>query len=158
MPIQTFFWSANCTFLVCKLCLLLQIILDLWSVLILEIFSSWNIKTGQFQFLVTFFSIFFWSVNCTSGLEIRSAYHRIFWTWFTWGFLVFSFLVFSVFKYIKFTLSSSFSWSWNVEVLVCKLYMQNFIRKILYAKFTVNDPIAEKKNSAKLPGVCPANG
>ena len=33
-----FFWSANCTILVCKLCLLSQTILNLWPVLILEIF------------------------------------------------------------------------------------------------------------------------
>ena len=40
------------------------------------------------------------------------------------GFLVFSFLVFRVFKYLlKFTLSSNFSGSGNVEVLVCKLYI-----------------------------------
>ena len=70
MPIQNFFWSANCTILVCKLCLLFQTILDLWSVLILEIFSgwdikkgqfqfsSWDIKQGQFQFLVTFLAVF----------------------------------------------------------------------------------------------------
>ena len=48
--------------------LIFETILDLWSVLILEIFSSWDIKKGQFQFLVTFLAVFFWSVNCTSGL------------------------------------------------------------------------------------------
>ena len=47
LPIQTFFWSANCTILACKLCLLFETILYLWSVLILDIFSSWDIKKGQ---------------------------------------------------------------------------------------------------------------
>ena len=42
----------------------------LWSVLILEIFSSWDVKKGQFQFLSTFLAGFFWSVNYTSGLCI----------------------------------------------------------------------------------------
>ena len=106
-----FFWSANCTFLVCKLCLLFQTILYLWPVLILELFSGWDVKKGQFQFLVTFLAVFFWSVNFTSGLEsglyiITYFEHR---QCFIWGFLVFSFLVFSVFKYLKFTLSSNFS-------------------------------------------------
>ena len=32
VPIQTFFWSVNCTSLVCKLCMLFQTILDLWAV------------------------------------------------------------------------------------------------------------------------------
>ena len=72
VPIQTFSWSANCTFLVCKLCLLFQAILDLWPVLILESFSSWDIKKGQFQFLVTFLAVFFWSVNCTNQVCISS--------------------------------------------------------------------------------------
>ena len=64
----TLFWSVNCTSLVCKLSVLFQTILDLWPVFILEIFSCWDIKKGQFQFLVTFLAVFFWSVNCTSGL------------------------------------------------------------------------------------------
>ena len=112
-------------FLVCKLCLLFRTILDLWPVLILEIFSSLDIKKGQFQFLVPFEAVFFWSVNCTSCLYIRSVYHHIYWTWVMFYLRVFSihFLVFSVFKYLKFTLSSNFSWSGNVEVLICKLYM-----------------------------------
>ena len=58
VPIETFFWSANCTILVCKLCLLFQTILDLWPVLILEIFSCWDIKKGQFEFLVSFLVVF----------------------------------------------------------------------------------------------------
>ena len=64
MPIQTFFWSVKCTVLVYKLILLFPTILDLWPVLILEIFSSWDIKKGQFRFLVTFLDVFFCSVNC----------------------------------------------------------------------------------------------
>ena len=68
VPIQTFFWSANCTILLCKLCILFQAILDLWPVLILDILGSWDIKKGQFQFSVTFLAVFFWCVNCTSGL------------------------------------------------------------------------------------------
>ena len=87
---RIFFWSANCTVLVCKLCLLFQTILDLWPVLILEIFSSWDIKKGQFQFLVTFLAVFFWSVNCTLGLWIRSLYHHIYWTWAMFYLRVFS--------------------------------------------------------------------
>ena len=119
--LAVFFWSVNFTVLVCKLYLLFQTILNLWSVLMLEIFSVWDIKKGQFQFLVTFLAVFFWSVNCTNLVYISSYFEHG--QCFIWGFLVFSFLVFSVFKYLKFTLSSNFSWSGNVEVLVCKLYM-----------------------------------
>ena len=72
LPIQTFFWSSDCTIFVCNLWLLLQTILDLWPVLILEIFSCWDIKKGQFQFLVTFLAVFFWSVNCTNQVCISS--------------------------------------------------------------------------------------
>ena len=67
-----FFWSVNFTILVCKLCPLFQIIPDLWSVLILEIFGSWDIKKGQFQFLITFLAVFFWSVNCTNQVCMSS--------------------------------------------------------------------------------------
>ena len=115
-----FFWSANCTVLVSKLCLLFQTILDLWPVLILEIFSCWDIKKCQFQFLVTFLVVFFWSVSCTDQvcisshiLKMQIFYLRVF----------SNFLVFSVFKYLKFGFSGNFSCSGNVEVLVCKLYM-----------------------------------
>ena len=118
----TFFWPVNCTILVCKLCLLFQTILDLWPVLILEIFSCWDIKKGQFQFLVTFLVVFFWSVNCTNQVCI-SPYNFKHGKYFIWGFLVFSLLVFSVFKYLKFSFSSNFSCSGNAKVLVCILYM-----------------------------------
>ena len=107
-------------FLVCKLCLLFQTILDFRPVLMLEIFSSWDIKKGQFQFLATFYLFFFfWSVK--SGLYFITCFEHG--QYFIWGFLVFSFLVFGVFKYLKFIFSSNFSWYGNVKVLVCKLYM-----------------------------------
>ena len=109
---SNFFCSANCTLLVCKLCLLFQIILDLWLVLILEIFSCWDIKKCQFQFLVTFLVVCSWSVNCTSQVCISSHILR-----------VFSFFVFGIFKRLKFIFSSNFSCSGNFKVLVCKLYM-----------------------------------
>ena len=57
--------SANYAFL-------FQSILNLWPVLLLEIFSSWDIKKGQFQFLVTFAAVFFWSVNCTNLICVSS--------------------------------------------------------------------------------------
>ena len=44
------FWSVNHAS---------YFILDLWPMLILEIFSSLDIKRGQFQFLVTFLAVFF---------------------------------------------------------------------------------------------------
>ena len=66
VPLQTFFWSVNCTILVCKLCLLFHTVLDLWPVLILEVFSSeWSV-----QFLVTFLAVFFWSSNCKNQVCI----------------------------------------------------------------------------------------
>ena len=72
---QTSFWSVNCTSLVCKLYLLFQTILDLWSVLILEIFSREILRTGSFSILtlVTF-------TVASSGFQIehiRSIYHKI---------------------------------------------------------------------------------
>ena len=67
-----FFLVWKLYILVCQLCLLLQTILDLWPLLILEIFSCWDIKDGQFQFLVTFLVVFPWSVNCTNQVCISS--------------------------------------------------------------------------------------
>ena len=67
-----FLWSVNCTILVCKLYLLFQTILNLWPVLILEIYSGWVIRTVHFQFLVTFLAVFFWSLNCTNLICISS--------------------------------------------------------------------------------------
>ena len=72
VPIQTFFWSVNCTILACKLCFIFNVILNLWSVLILEIFNVLDIKKSQLQFLVTFVAVFFWSVNCTNLVCISS--------------------------------------------------------------------------------------
>ena len=60
-----FFWSVICMIQVSKLSLLFESILNLWPVLILEIFSFWDIKKSQFQFLVTLLAVFFWSINCT---------------------------------------------------------------------------------------------
>ena len=95
------------------------------AVLILEVFNSWGIKKGQFQFLVFFFSFFFCSVNCPNQFCISPHILNMgnVWTWAIWIFLVFIFLVFSVFKHLKSTFSSNFSWSGNVTVLVCKLYL-----------------------------------
>ena len=119
--IQTFFWSVNFKILVCKLCLLSETILDFWPVLILEMFSSWDIKKGQFQFLVTFSCFFLVCKLHKSGLYIITYFEHG--RCFIWGFLVFIFLVFSVFKYLKLAFSSNISGSGNVKVLVCKLYM-----------------------------------
>ena len=95
---------------------------------ILEIFSVWVIKNGQFQFLVTFLAVFFWYVNCTNLVCISSYFeHR---QCFIWGFLIFSFLVFT-----------NFSWSGNISVLVCKLYfyfghIQNFGQYLYLSVFS----------------------
>ena len=67
---------------------LFQTILNWCPVLILEIFICWDIKKGQFQFLVTFLAVFFWSVNCTN--------HHIFWTWGMFYLRVFGILAFLV--------------------------------------------------------------
>ena len=40
--------------------------------LILEIFSSWDIKKGQFQFLVTFLAVFLRSISSTNQICISS--------------------------------------------------------------------------------------
>ena len=60
---RLFFWSVHCTVLVCKLCHLFQTILDLWPVLILEVFNHCDIKKGLLEFLLTLLTAFFWSVN-----------------------------------------------------------------------------------------------
>ena len=111
--------------------------LDLWPVLILEVFSSWDIKKGQFQFLLTFLVVFFWSVNCTNQVCIPS--HTLnmgnilsegFW------YLVFLFLAFLSILSLLFLavfpdLEMLQFWSVNYICLVCKLYynfghFQNF--------------------------------
>ena len=128
--LAVFFWSVNCTILACKLCLLFQTILNLWPVLILEIFSGWGIKKGQFQFLVTFVAVFFWSVNCTNLVCISSYFEHG--QCFIWGILVFIFLGFSVFDYLKSVFSFFFSCSGNITVLVCKLYMPDLSIILLF--------------------------
>ena len=97
MSIQIFSWVINCTVLVCKLCFLFQTILDLWPLLILEIFICWNIKKGQFEYLVTFLAVFFLVGKlCKSGLYIITYFEHG--QCFILGFLVFSFLVFNFIK------------------------------------------------------------
>ena len=77
---------------------------------------------GSVSVLSYFFSCFFLVCKLyKSGLYIITYFEHG--KYFIWGILVFSFLVFSVFKYLKSIFSSSFSWSGNVTVLVCKLYM-----------------------------------
>ena len=107
MPIQTFFSSANCTVLVFKLCILFQTILDLWPVLILEIFRCWDIKNVQFQFLVTFSVVFFWSANCTNQVCISPHLLSILSLLFV--------AIFPVLEMLKF-------WSVNYICQTCKLY------------------------------------
>ena len=93
-----FFWSVNCAILVWKLCLF-DYELWFWLVLILEAFSTWDIKKSQFQFFVPFLAVFFRSVNCTNLVCISSYFEHG--QCFISGFLAFSFLVFSVFKNLK---------------------------------------------------------
>ena len=38
----------------------------------MEIYSCWDIRKRQFQFLVTFLVVFFLSVNCTNQVGILS--------------------------------------------------------------------------------------
>ena len=44
--------------------------------LILEIFIAWDIRKGQFQFLVIFLAVFFWSVNFTNLVCIFSYFEH----------------------------------------------------------------------------------
>ena len=123
-----FFLVCNYTILVCKLCLLFQAILDLWPVLILGIFSCWDIKKCQFQFLVTFLIAFLWSVNCANQVCISSHilnmgnilfegfYYLVFWFLAFLSILSLVFLaIFPVLEMLKF-------WSVNYICQVCKLY------------------------------------
>ena len=119
--LAVFFWCASYIILVKKLYLLFQTILNLWPVLILEIFIRWDIKKGQFQFVVAFLAVFFWSSNyvilvCISPhiLNMELFYLSVFSNYF------FSFWHF---KHLKSIFSGNFSRSENVTVLVCKLYM-----------------------------------
>ena len=125
------FWFANCA------SYFRPSYFTLWPVLILEVFSSWDIKKGQFQFLLTFLVVFFWSVNCTNQVCIPS--HTLnmgnilsegFW------YLVFLFLAFLSILSLLFLavfpdLEMLQFWSVNYICLVCKLYynfghFQNF--------------------------------
>ena len=124
VAIENFLWSANCIILVCKLCLLFQTILDLWPVLMLEIFSCSDIKKGQFQFLVSFLVVFFWSVNCTKQVCISSYVLNMGNSLFE-GFQYLVFLsilsllflaIFPVLEMLKF-------WFVNYIRQVCKLYL-----------------------------------
>ena len=108
MPIQTFFWSVNCIILVSKLCLIFQIS------------SSGDIRKGQFQLLVSFFSCFF----LVSKLYKSGVYIFIF-----WGFLAFSFLDFNVWSILSLFFLAIFLdlemwqfWSVNYICPVCKFY------------------------------------
>ena len=65
----SFFWSLNCTSLVCKLYISIQLISDFWAVLILERFYScifWKMKFNSWSF----FRCFFWPENCTNWAYI----------------------------------------------------------------------------------------
>ena len=65
--------------------------------LILEIFSCWDIKKDHFQFLVTFLAVFFLvSKLYKSGLYVITYFEHG--QSFIWRLLVFSVLVFSIFK------------------------------------------------------------
>ena len=139
---RLFFWSANFTILVSKLCLLFQTILGLWPVLILEVFSCWDIKKGQFQFLVTFLVVFFWSVNCANQVSIASHILNMGNILFKgFQYLVFQFLAFLsilslVFLAIFPVLEMLKFWSVIYICQVCNLYfyfghIRNF-RQFLY--------------------------
>ena len=125
---SAFFWSANCTILICKLCLLFSIILDLWPVFILQVFSSWDIKKGKFQFLATFLADCFWSVNCTNQVCISSYILNMGNILFEgFQYLVFQFLAFlsilsPLFLAIFPDLEMLQFWSVNYICQVCKLY------------------------------------
>ena len=96
--------------------------------LISKIFSCWDIKKGQFQFLFTFLVVFSWSVNCTNQVCISSHILNMGGKFYL-RLLVFSFLVFSIFKCLKFSFSSNFRvleklkiWFVNYICQLCKLY------------------------------------
>ena len=132
-----FSWSVYFTILVCKLCPLFQIISDLWPVLILEIFSSWDIKKGQFQFSVTFLVVLFWSVNWTNDVCMSSHILDMDNVLFEgFQYLVFQVLAFLSILILPFVaiftdLEMLQLWSVNYRCQVCKLHIyfghvQNF--------------------------------
>ena len=61
----SFFWSLNCTSLVCKLYISIRFILDFWAVLILDVFSYLHILKDKINSW-SFFRCFLWPLNCTS--------------------------------------------------------------------------------------------
>ena len=152
------------------ICLLFQTILDLWAVLILEVFSSEILKRITFNprlYLITYFG------------------HR---QCFIWGILVFTFLVFSVYKEFKFDHHLLFLvifsdlqmiqfWSVNYVCQVCKLYLlfrfSKFWVKTAYFQLLLNihcshctqkyiflyfletkNPCFLTKNCSKSPHIC----
>ena len=96
VPIQIFFWCVNYTVLVCRLCLLFQIILDLWPVLILKAHSSEISRRVSFNCYLLFSCFVLVCKLYKLGLYITTYFEHG--QCFIWGFLVFSFLVFSVYK------------------------------------------------------------
>ena len=130
LPIQTFFWSANCTILVCKFFLLFQTILDLWPVLISEIFRCWDLKKAQFNSQLLFQLFFLVCKLYKSGLSIITFLHmgniRVYYLFKGFQYLAFQFLeflsilslvflaIFPVLEMLKF-------WSVNHICQVCKL-------------------------------------
>ena len=128
VAIQTFFWSVNCTVLVCKLCLLFQAILDLWPVLILEVYSSGILRKINLNSYLLFQLFFPVCKLYKLGLYITT-YGQC----FIWGNLVLNFLVFSfcknpkpnhhlLFLAIFPNLEMLQFWSVNYICQVCKLY------------------------------------
>ena len=96
--IQTFFWSENCTILVCKLYLLCQTILDLLPVLTVEGFISEILRRVSFSpylLLLMFFLV------CKSGTYIITFWHFNQALPYSKGFLVFSFIVFRDYENLK---------------------------------------------------------
>ena len=93
-----YLFNCTCTILVCKLCFLFQTILDLWPVLILEVFS---IEMSQrVKFLVTFLTVFFLVFKLyKSGLYITTYFGHG--QCFIWAFSILIFLLFNVFKNLK---------------------------------------------------------
>ena len=133
-----FFWSVTCIVLVCKLCLLFQTILDLWPVLILDVFSSEILSRVSFNSQL-FFQLFFFKLY-KLGLYIITYFGHG--QCFIRGFLAFNVLVFSVYKNPKSNHNLVFLaifpdpkmlqfWSGISICQVCKLYfyfghVQNF--------------------------------
>ena len=111
--------------------------LKFMPVLKLGIFNDWDIKKGQFQFLVTLLAVFFCSANCTN-LVCISSHSLIMCNVLFEGFeyLAFSFLAFlsilSLFVLVFFPdLGMLHFWSVNYIWQVCKLYFYLEMSEIL---------------------------